>query len=655
MFRKKIFFLVMLFMLTSLILCSGDAKVIKIKNDEVLMVKLAFKIANTAPNLKNIKISYDKSGNTLLTDVEASINPKDPYTIVIPPPMGGWYNDVKYYLIVDKTVKLSGNKNNNTVVTRAFEVDKSKFYTISGRISLPNKQTAPVDMKLTLWTVNCNDPVIQNTQEVEIKKGKQSVDYKMQLPENKSGYYISYEMPSDFEFDFIGLKGYIGKAGFVEEHQLSKQHFLSKNLTVDIALPQNKAVCDAARQIIKKAVKPGMSDYDKVKSLYNYVSSTTHYNISQYNPFKNGELAQHYSGNKLSHALVEKTAVCSGFSNAYQYLFGLVGIESDIRAAHSLGTYFPMGHVWNVVRLDGKYYNLEATAVRSGISSRFAFNKSLDYMLFSDQRIAGSYIFNDKKSYNCANYDYSTNFYEYWLYNQQEKGVVRKLKGTIKLPDGEVSPQGGMLVRVTASTGHETKATKDDFSEYTSVFIPGGKSQADYQITVVSTPKAFRVSAESLKYGITRASERRFYSQVAKLEKGSSDYSKVPILELQEAEYLTGEIFIDESIKRFREDISLFMYAEEYDGSSSWGRLDSIYMDAVTIVAGSASAKFKIPVPRHAQELLLSYEIMNVKPVKEFYKIGYLSSTGTASDYNKALKINASGLKEKYTLNLIAK
>ena len=54
-------------------------------------------------------------------------------------------------------------------------------------------------------------------------------------------------------------------------------------------------------------------------------------------------------------ALVEGSAVCQGYSEAYKYLLELVGIKSDLCSSVLLN------HVWNIVYIDGKGYHVDVT------------------------------------------------------------------------------------------------------------------------------------------------------------------------------------------------------------------------------------------------------------------------------------------------------
>lgn len=56
-------------------------------------------------------------------------------------------------------------------------------------------------------------------------------------------------------------------------------------------------------------------------------------------------------------ALAEGKAVCDGYSRAFQYLLGRLGIESYVVYGSEHGG----GHAWNLVRIDGEYYHTDLT------------------------------------------------------------------------------------------------------------------------------------------------------------------------------------------------------------------------------------------------------------------------------------------------------
>lgn len=116
-----------------------------------------------------------------------------------------------------------------------------------------------------------------------------------------------------------------------------------------------------ADSILKKIIKAGMSDKAKIKAVHDYLIKNCNYDMSVFPYIKvggktyyNSEIPSYYSGTAYG-ALIEKKAVCGGYSNAFNLLARKAGIQS-------IQVYsYPMNHAWNMVKLDGKYKYIDVT------------------------------------------------------------------------------------------------------------------------------------------------------------------------------------------------------------------------------------------------------------------------------------------------------
>ena len=113
-------------------------------------------------------------------------------------------------------------------------------------------------------------------------------------------------------------------------------------------LEENAAACIAG-------MPRDADDYEKAKYLYEFLAQTVEYDWSVYDAItaENGSGA----GQTAADALVGKSAVCAGYSNAFGYLAQQVGLQS----VYVMGTARGDSHAWNVVKLDGDYYYVDAT------------------------------------------------------------------------------------------------------------------------------------------------------------------------------------------------------------------------------------------------------------------------------------------------------
>ena len=93
------------------------------------------------------------------------------------------------------------------------------------------------------------------------------------------------------------------------------------------------------------------SDAEKVRTIYDYVVTHVRYDeIHAKNP-------QHHLKTTAYAALVQKQAVCQGYAVLLYRLLREAGISARVITGTANGEY----HAWNIVCLDGLYYNLDAT------------------------------------------------------------------------------------------------------------------------------------------------------------------------------------------------------------------------------------------------------------------------------------------------------
>lgn len=108
-------------------------------------------------------------------------------------------------------------------------------------------------------------------------------------------------------------------------------------------------------------------------------------------------------------ALVDNRAICQGYSSGYKALANALGLECEIVISKS------RNHSWNMVKIDGKYYYVDATWVDTGIYTSYQINYTnfLKSTKYFKSEFSGHYKKNDwevsgrwKASYaNSTTYD----------------------------------------------------------------------------------------------------------------------------------------------------------------------------------------------------------------------------------------------------------
>lgn len=115
--------------------------------------------------------------------------------------------------------------------------------------------------------------------------------------------------------------------------------------------PEQEAQVDAAVQTLLDQLNVySASDYEKVCAIYDYICGNVKYDTT-------GLLL----GDPLVYtaygALIRKSAVCQGYASLFYRLALEVGVDARVIS----GTGRKQAHGWNIVRLGGKYYNLDST------------------------------------------------------------------------------------------------------------------------------------------------------------------------------------------------------------------------------------------------------------------------------------------------------
>lgn len=141
----------------------------------------------------------------------------------------------------------------------------------------------------------------------------------------------------------------------------------------------DRAIYDAAQAVLEEVLHDGMSPFETEATLYDWVVQKIDYGWKHADVLEETprEAYTPYGG------LVDRMAVCLGYASSFQLLMEMAGMEciTVVGASHaSTGD-----HAWNMVRLDGEWYCVDATwdfayrETMNGCEWRY-FNVTSDYM-----------------------------------------------------------------------------------------------------------------------------------------------------------------------------------------------------------------------------------------------------------------------------------
>lgn len=182
------------------------------------------------------------------------------------------------------------------------------------------------------------------------------------------GDYMFYQylgfVPHFDGFDYLQLvNGKIGmKANFTLSYRTDAE--------------QEKAVDGAVAEVLAALQLEGKSTYDKVKAVYDWMSSNISYDFNGLANYATKPLAS-----TAYAALFDKTAVCQGYSVLFYRLCLEAGIDARV-VQNVTGLGAP--HVWNVVKMDdGMYYYIDTT-LGAGFEQEFSLSSDGFFLKGSD-------------------------------------------------------------------------------------------------------------------------------------------------------------------------------------------------------------------------------------------------------------------------------
>lgn len=139
--------------------------------------------------------------------------------------------------------------------------------------------------------------------------------------------------------------GYRGEKGgaFQYTFQFAFQYYTTQ--------AQENAVTAKVQEVRSQLNLAGKSEYEKIRAIYDYLCDNVVYDNANLNDPSYNLKYSAYA------ALINGTSVCQGYSN----LFYRLALEEGIDCRIIFGTSQGVNHSWNIVKLGGVYYNLDAT------------------------------------------------------------------------------------------------------------------------------------------------------------------------------------------------------------------------------------------------------------------------------------------------------
>lgn len=169
------------------------------------------------------------------------------------------------------------------------------------------------------------------------------------------------------------------------KNKLGKLYFWE--IDKDVIDPLQKKIDSAVSDILAKA--QGKSDYEKVEIFHDSIVLN-----NDFMKAAEDDSDDYWKRYTIYGGFVDGMVQCEGYAKSMQYLCDLAGIESMVVVGtNSAGS----SHAWNVIKLDGKWYNVDCTWDDPILSTPVKNNLRHRYFAVPDEWIHNKSHFNVNK------------------------------------------------------------------------------------------------------------------------------------------------------------------------------------------------------------------------------------------------------------------
>ena len=150
-----------------------------------------------------------------------------------------------------------------------------------------------------------------------------------------------------------------------------------KYIYSDSAFADRMHRIDAIFKLISSKLPKNCSDFDKAKAVYDYLIDNCSYDNSYTG---NSQKESNTTASFADGALLDKKAVCSGYSRAFKLMMDKFGIACTCICNDE--------HEWNLVFIDGNYYHIDVTWADDGSSDRYKYFCVSDGTIYKNHKKA---------------------------------------------------------------------------------------------------------------------------------------------------------------------------------------------------------------------------------------------------------------------------
>lgn len=115
------------------------------------------------------------------------------------------------------------------------------------------------------------------------------------------------------------------------------------------------SILQAAEEVLSQEITDGMSVYEKELAIHDWITGWSSFDMSAFSRAPGGGSA---TSDTPYGVLLQRSGNCWGYASTFQLFMELLDIECII--VYGLPNGSGVQHVWNMVRLDGEWYCVDA-------------------------------------------------------------------------------------------------------------------------------------------------------------------------------------------------------------------------------------------------------------------------------------------------------
>jgi hypothetical protein len=277
--------------------------------------------------------------------------------------------------------------------------------------------TASAAVAIQRPTSNLKDGSYLDTQKVILNcKTKGAVIYYTtngKTPTNKSKKYKNpVKISSDCVLRAVAIKNGVKSKELICNYTIEDYSDITddiiryqtaiENNKVDRLSETDQEICTAVQKVISALITTDMTDYDKVKTIHDFIINTCAYDTSTEDPYDLPD-----SSFSIEGVIIKEVAVCQGYAETFKLFMNLLDVENQF----VIGTADGISHAWNLVKIDGNWYHVDTTWDDPSSEDGEQLLR-YDYFLVNDEQISENHIWERQNYPACTSKDLMYKVYE---------------------------------------------------------------------------------------------------------------------------------------------------------------------------------------------------------------------------------------------------